>query len=292
MKKLFISGLALGLLWACESKKDYKTEADTFLKSYSQQFQQLYTNSSEAEWASNTKIVEGDSTNAIATRKANEAFAAFTGSKENIAQIKQLLEHKNALTSLQIKQLETALRAAGNNPQTIPEVVKRRIKAETEQSEKLYGFDYKLNGKSVTTNQIDEILRTERDLNKRLQAWETSKEVGTVLKGGLVNLRNLRNETVKALGYNDYFSYQASDYGMQREDIMALMRKINQELKPLYRELHTYARYTLARKYGVAQVQDQLPAHWLPNRWGQAWSAITEVKGYDLNQVLNRKSTE
>ncbi|MDQ4139396.1 MAG: M2 family metallopeptidase, partial [Bacteroidota bacterium] len=111
-------------------------------------------------------------------------------------------------------------------------------------------------------------------------------------KTGLVNLRNLRNKTVQALGYGDYFSYQASDYGMKREDMMVLMRKINQELRPLFRELHTYARYELAKKYGVKEVPDMLPAHWLPNRWGQDWSAMIEVKGSNLDQVLKPKGAE
>lgn len=292
MKKIVLFGFAAACLWSCETKKDYQKETDTFLTKYSSQFQKLYTASSLAEWASNTRIVAGDSSNAIATRRANENFAAFTGSKENIATLRELLQHRDQLTSIQVKQLETALRAAANNPQTVPELVKKRIKAEAEQSEKLYGFDYKINGKSVTTNQIDDILRTETDLAKRLNAWQASKEVSIVLKDGLVNLRNLRNETVQALGYDDYFSYQASDYDLKRADMMALMRKINRELKPLYRELHTYARYELAKKYGQKQVPDMLPAHWLPNRWGQDWSALVEVKGLDLDKVLRLKGAE
>jgi peptidyl-dipeptidase A len=292
MKKILFPGLALALLWSCQSKKNYQPEADAFIKSYSEKFQQLYTVSSEAEWASNTHIVEGDTTNAVRTRTANEAMAAFTGSTGNIQQTRKLLDHKDQLTELQVRQLDNILYRAANNPQTVQDVVKKRIKAETEQTEKLYGFDYKIDGRSVTTNQIDSILKAETDPVKRQQAWEASKEVGKVLKGGLVNLRHLRNETVKALGYDDYFSYQASEYGMSRQEMMDLMRKINQELMPLYRELHTYARYELAKKYGVAQVPDMLPAHWLPNRWGQDWGTLVEVKGLNLDAVLQKKGAE
>jgi peptidyl-dipeptidase A len=292
MKKSLKISLALGLLWSCQGNKNYPKEADTFINNYSARFQQLYTASSEAEWASNTHIVEGDSTNSIRTRKANEAMAAFTGSAENIEQIREMLKHKSQLNEMQVKQLEAMLFMAGNNPQTVKEIVSKRIKAETEQSEKLYGFDYKLNGKSVSTNQIDSILKVENDVNKRLKAWEASKEVGKVLKGGLVNLRNLRNQTVQELGYKDYFSYQASEYDLDRTEMMDLVRKINQELMPLYRELHTFARYELARKYGEKQVPDMLPAHWLPNRWGQDWSSMVDVKGINLDEVLRPKGAE
>ncbi len=271
---------------------DLKQQAQTFIDNYSKQFQQLYTASAEAEWRSNTHIVEGDATNAAATRRANEALAAFTGSTENIQQARTFMEQKNQLDDLQVKQLEAILYAAANNPQTVPDVVKARIKAETEQTEKLYGYDYKLNGKSVSTNDIDNILKNEKDVKKRLAAWQTSKEVGKNLREGILNLRDLRNKTVQSLGYDDYFSYQASDYDMSREEMMSLMQKINEELRPLYRELHTYARYELAKKYGVKQVPDYLPAHWLPNRWGQDWSPMVEVKGLDLDAALKPKGEE
>jgi peptidyl-dipeptidase A len=271
---------------------DWRADAEQFLQGYSAEYVKLYTASSEAEWRSNTHIVAGDSTNATATRQANEAMAAFQGSAENIRRIRELLGHREALTPLQVKQLEVALYNAASSPQTVAEVVKRRIKAETQQTEKLYGYEYKYNGKTVTTNDLDDLLRKEKDPKKRLAAWEASKAVGPTLRDGLLNLRGLRNDVVRALGYSDYFTYQVSDYGVTREEMLALTRKINQELRPLYRELHTWARYELAKKYGMKQVPDQLPAHWLPNRWGQDWSALVDVKGLDLDAVLAKKGAE
>ena len=274
------------------AKPSPQAEAQAFLDSYSSQYVQLYTTSSEAEWRSNTHIATGDSTNAVVTRRANEAMAAFQGSAGNIKQIRSLLAAKDQLTPLQVKQLEVALYNAASSPQTVADVVKRRIKAETQQTEQLYGYEYKLAGKAVTTNDLDEILRKENDPKKRLAAWETSKAVGPTLRPGLLNLRGLRNDVVRALGYPDYFTYQVSDYGMTSPEMLALTRKINQELRPLYRELHTWARYELAKKYHTKQVPDQLPADWLPNRWGQDWSSLVEVKGLDLDAVLAKKGPE
>ncbi|MGY2132562.1 M2 family metallopeptidase [Hymenobacter sp. HD11105] len=317
MKKTLLTGMAgvaLGsAMWSCAptaktpptantttettaatqpAAPDWRAQADAFLQQYSTQYQRLYTQSAEAEWRSNTHIVAGDTTNAAATARANQALAAFTGSTQNITRLRELLEHKSELSELQVKQLQAALYNAANSPQTIADVVTRRIKAETAQVEKLYGFDYKYQGKSVTTNDIDEVLRKEKNPAKRQAAWEASKAIGPTLKEGLLNLRGLRNETVKALGYPDYFTYQASDYGLTREEMMQLVRQLNEELRPLYRELHTYARYELAKKYGQKQVPDYLPAHWLPNRWGQDWSAMVDVKGVNLDAALAKKGAE
>lgn len=268
-----------------------QAEADAFLEQYTKTYQQLYIQSEEATWQANIRIVEGDSTNAKRANEAREAMATFTGSRENIETARSFLKHRDQLTELQVKQLEMVLRKAANNPATVAPLVKRRIAAETAQVEKLYGFDFQLNGESVTTNQIDHILKTSDDLELRRAAWEASKEVGVGLKGGLNDLVALRNKTVQALGYDNFFQYMVSEYGMSVEELVALTEQFNEELRPLFRELHTYARYTLAEKYGEP-VPELLPAHWLPNRWGQDWNAMIEVEGLDLNKALEGKDAE
>ena len=58
-----------------------------------------------------------------------------------------------------------------------------------------------------------------------MKAWESSKEVGKVLKDGLANLQSLRNKTVRALGYKDYFDYQVSDYGLNSDEMLEINKK-------------------------------------------------------------------
>ena len=268
---------------------DVPQQAQQFLDSYTTEFQKLYYASAKAEWHSNIYIVEGDNSAEEATKAANEALANFTGSKENIETARELLKSKDQLNPIQIKQLEAVLYAAANNPQTVPDLVKARIAAEAEQNKNLFGFDFQIHGESVSTNEIDNILKTETNESKRLAAWEASKEVGKSLKDGLANLQKLRNETVQALGYDDYFAYQVSSYGMTTQEMVDLNKQLIADVMPLYRELHTYARYEFAKKYRIKNVPDYLPAHWLPNRWGQDWNAMVEVEGLNLDNVLAEK---
>jgi peptidyl-dipeptidase A len=287
MKRMLLYATAIVAL-GCSKQPD----AQSFIDSYTEQYLKLFYASTQAEWNTNIDIRDGDTLNAYKFKVANEALSAFTGSVENIEKCKQFLKDKGKLTRLQVKQLESILYNAADNPQTVPELVKERIKAYVDQVEKLYGFNYLIDGDTVDTNKIDRILETETDLEKRLKAWSASKEVGVGLRQGLVNLRRLRNETVKALDYSDYFSYQISDYGMSNEEMMTLMRQLNKEIRPLYRELHTYARYELAKKYKVKDVPDMIPAHWLPNRWGQDWSKMISVTGLNIDSVLATKTPE
>lgn len=295
MKKLYIYLCCMALITACQQsaeENEAAQQAQSFIDEYTQQFIPLYTASSSAEWKANTRIVEGDTSNAYQVQQANEALADFTGSEAHIEQARQLLAQKDALKPLQIKQLETILYAAANNPATVGNVVKERIKAEAAQTELLFGYDFKIDDQSVSANDIDNILKGTNSLDARLNAWQSSKEVGKVLRDGLLDLRRLRNQTVQALGYDNYFAYQVSDYGMAVEEMMKLNEQLIQDIWPLYRELHTYARYELAKRYGAKQVPDMLPAHWLPNRWGQDWSAMVEVEGLNIDPVLEEKGQE
>ena len=299
MKKTATLLFILLALYSCNSSKQPGTQekeaaldAETFIRNYTQQFQTLYYESAEAEWAANTRIIEGDTSNAWRVQQANEALANFTGSEENINKARELLERKDQLEPIQLKQLQTILYAAANNPAIVEDIVRERIKAEAAQSELLFGYDFKIDNKSTSTNEIDNILKGIYNLDSRLAAWESSKMVGTQLREGLLNLRRLRNQTVQALGYDNYFSYQVSDYGMPTEEMMELNEQLIRDIWPLYRELHTYARYELAKNYNVKEVPDMLPAHWLPNRWGQDWSPMVKVEGLDLDPVLKEKGPE
>jgi len=288
---------ALVVLVGCQSgaegleRQRSRAEVDTFLASYSTRFQALYGAASEAQWSANTRIVEGDTTASERQKAADEALAAFTGSAENIEKARAYLAREADLTDLQRRQLEAVMFRAAAGPQTVEELVKRRIAAESEQNRKLYGFTFQLDGAELTPNEIDRSLRDERDLERRRKVWESSKEVGIGLRPGLVELRGMRNDVVRALGYRDFFSYMVSEYGMSADEMVQAIERINRELRPLFRELHTWARHELAARYGQP-VPELLPAHWLPNRWGQDWSSLVEVEGFDLDRELASKSPE
>lgn len=296
---LLLVTVAAGALFSCSGKgkpqnngnEEKQKEVQAWLDEYNKEWQKLLIVSAEAEWKLNTHIEEGDTVTPRLSEDANKKMADFTGSKANIDKSQEYLKAKDQLTPLQVRQLEVILYMAGNSPETAGDKVMERIKAETKQTELLFGYTYKLNGKEVSTNDLDNILRESNNLNERLKAWECSKQVGPTLKDGLANLQQLRNECVQGLGYDDYFTYQASDYGYTREELMGECNKMIKDVWPLYRELHTWARYTMAEKY-KQEVPEMIPAHWLPNRWGQDWTGLVEVEGLNLDDTMKNKTAE
>ncbi len=291
-RTVFFALVVTTALLPLRAAADVTEDARQFVNDYTSTFKLLQYQSALAQWASNIHIVEGDTMNAYWVQVADGRYAAFTGSKKVIENARRFLRHEKDLPDLLVRQLKAILYAAANNPQTVPDLVAKRIKAETAQNEKLYGYEFKIDGEPVSTNEIDDILKDETRLDRRLAAWSASKEVGVGLKDGLVELQKLRNATVQALGYDDYFQYQVSDYDMTPDELVALMDRFVRETRPLYRELHTWVRYELAKRYGVKKVPALIPAHWLPNRWGQDWTGLVHVKGLDLDAKLKEKDPE
>ena len=101
----------------------------------------------------------------------------------------------------------------------------------------------------ITANEIDDILRKSRDLDERLRIWTASKEIGRPLKPGLVELVKLRNQVAREMGYGSYFALEVADYGMTVNEMMKLLDDALATTKPLFDQLHCFAKYELAARF-------------------------------------------
>jgi peptidyl-dipeptidase A len=251
--------------------------ADRFLELVNAGYQGLYRVSNEAQWDAATDVTPAHD---AASEAAGKAMAAFTGNPAVINEAKTLLAHRSELKPLTVLELDRVILNAAEGPMTNPDLVSARIAAETQQASVLNSFGFKLDGKPITANQIDDCLATNQDLTVRQTVWETSKQSGPALKPGLVKLQKLRNGVARELGYADYFALQVASYGMSTEEMVALQDNFMRELRPLYLQLHTWVKYELAKRYHQT-VPRLIPAHWINNRWSQEWTGIIESANLD-----------
>src|SRR5438132_4540422 len=239
--------------------------ADRFLKLTNAGYQALYRVNSEAQWLAVTDVTpEHDA----AVEAAGKAYAAFNGNPAIIAEASDLLTHEKELTPLSVRQLKQLLLNAAEGPMTNPDLVAKRVEAETKQASILNSFEFKLNGQKITANEIDNKLEKSTDLEERKAVWKASKESGPALKPDLVVLRDLRNGVAREMKYPDYFSLEVASYGMTTDEMLKMLDDWMATLRPLYLQLHTWAKYKLAEKYHQP-VPKKIPAHWINNRWTQ-----------------------
>jgi peptidyl-dipeptidase A len=251
--------------------------ADRFLSLANAGYQGLYKVNQEAQWLAVTDVTPEHN---AAAESAGKAFAAFNGNTALINEARDLLAHKTELNELTVRQLNQLLLNAAEGPMTNPDLVARRVAAETKQASILNSFEFKLDGKTITANQIDDALDKSTDLNQRKAVWEASKMSGPALKPNLVTLRELRNGVAKEMQYPDYFSLEVASYGMTTDEMLKLQEGWMETLRPLYLQLHTWAKYKLAEKFHQP-VPKKIPAHWINDRWSQEWTGMVEAANID-----------
>ena len=273
-----VAAIGPGLISArAQTSPSPQERADLLLPLINAGCQALYRVENEAQWVAATDVTPAHD---AGSETAGKARAAFVGNPVLIEETKALLQHRAQLTPITVLQLERVLLNAAEGPMTNPELVAARIQAETQQASILNSFTFRVNGKPITANAIDTALQTNKDLAVRQADWEASKESGPALKPGLIKLRDLRNGVARELGYPDYFALQVASYGMTTDEMVALQDKFMRELRPLYRQLHTWTKYELARRYDQP-VPNRIPAHWLNNRWSQNWTGLIEAANLD-----------
>src|SRR5437868_9466613 len=269
-----------------ETKSPIQERADRFLSLANAGYQALYRVNSEAQWLAVTDVTPEHDAAAEATGKA---YAAFNGNPAIINQARDLLTHEKELNELTVRQLKQLLLNAAEGPMTNPDLVAKRVAAETKQASLMNGFQFKFNGQKTTANQIDDKLEKSTDLAERKAVWEASKEIGPALKDNLVVLRDLRNGVAKEMKYPDYFALEVAAYGMTTDEMLKMLENWMTTLRPLYLQLHTWAKYKLAEKYHQP-VPKKIRAHWINNRWAQEWPDLVEAANID--RYFNGRSAD
>ena len=152
------------------------------------------------------------------------------------------------------------------------------------------------NGKTLTLDDMEDILRTSRDPNETRALWEGWRAVSSPqMKNDYTRLVTLANEGSRELGYGDTGALWRSWYDMPPEAFAAKTEALWHQVEPLYNKLHCYVRAKLSAKYGPAiQPATGLIREDLTGQmWGQVWGNVYDIVkpsdaglGYDLTGAL------
>lgn len=82
------------------------------------------------------------------------------------------------------------------------------VKLQAQIEQKFNTFRAQVDGKTLTDNDIEQILRTANDSLQLEKAWKGSKEIGRLVAPDILQLVKLRNATAKQLGFADFREMQ------------------------------------------------------------------------------------
>jgi peptidyl-dipeptidase A len=125
---------------------------------------------------------------------------------------------------------------------------------------------------------VSEVMARSRNPEQLLEAWTGWHTISRPMREDYVRFVELANEGARELGYEDLGVMWRSGYDMPVDEFVQEVDRLWSQVKPLYDELHCYARDRLAEKYGANRVPagQPVPAHLFGNIWAQQWNNIYE----------------
>jgi peptidyl-dipeptidase A len=139
--------------------------------------------------------------------------------------------------------------------------------------------DAKSKEQCLTLEDLSKIIAEERDEPALREAWVGWQDAARPLRPMYERFVTLANEGAQTLGYADLGKVWNSAYDMTPEAFEQDVERLWSEVKPLYEQLHCYARARLRKKYGKALVPEHapIPAHLLGNMWAQDWANVWDL---------------
>jgi peptidyl-dipeptidase A len=188
------------------------------------------------------------------------AISLIYSNKEDFEKLKAFKEGGSIKDPALFRQLNILYNTYLSN-QLDPAILEELTKKGAAVEEKFNTFTYYIDGRPVSNNEINKILKDEKDSVILEKAWKAQKMVGKAVADDLVELIKLRNKAARSLGFKNYYIMSLT-LSEQNPDWVAytfdnLFNKIKNPFKNLKGEIDS----ALSKVFGIAS-GDLKPWHY------------------------------
>ena len=226
---VIITALAITTFWSCTSKQEkMENRMKAFISSYEKKAVPLYKESALAYWNAN---ITGSTEDYAKSEKASFEYAKLFTDSIAFAELKKIKESQAMKDPLLIRQLELLYNGyLGGQVDTA--LIAEQIKMETEISKKYANFRVTINGKQISDNEVEGILKNSTNSTDLKTAWEGSKLIGPVVASDIIKLVKHRNTIARKIGFSNFHEMSLKLSGQDPAEVT----KIFDELDSLTRD--------------------------------------------------------
>ncbi len=285
LNKIFLAVLAIGFLAGCQTKqKQMKEELVDFIKKHDSVVIPLSKETNLAYWQAAITGSEEDFNKAQELQLKMVEIYSDTLALETLQKIKVSGLVNDTLLSRQLDLLYNQFLMAKADTSKLNEIVKMETKIEREFSI----FRTQVNRKELTDNDVEEILRNSKDVNKQKQVWMAQKKIGRVVADDVIKLVILRNEVAKDMGFKNYHQMQLILGEQDPRVITDLFNELDTLTKGVYAEVKDDIDNYFVNYYNLKSKDDLMPWNY-QNRFFQEAPRIYDV---DLSSYYADKDLE
>ena len=251
--------------------------ADQFAARVNDEIMRMQPEITKPQWLSSTYIT--DDTQFLAA-KANEQYLSKLNQwVEQARRFEGQDMSPQTARTIQLLKLATAM-PAPKDPEKLAELTRLVAKMEG-----MYGAGEYCTGEGDNRTcrqlgQLEDVLRGNRDYDAQLDAWRGWHTIAQPMREDYTRFVQLVNEGAGEMGYADAGEMWRSGYDMSPVEMAAETDRLWGQVKPLYEQLHCYARTRLETEYGAERGKvdgGMLPAHLMGNMWQQDWGNLWDV---------------
>lgn len=250
-----------------------ETEAIEFLSTYNEEIAKLINKASIAEWNYNTNLTDENAEAAIEAGLILSEYGARAF--ENASQFEP--ENFSDDTKRQLSRVGS---------RSISDDEMKTLSFLISEMGSIYGRTNLCRPKEGSPEEeclflepgLTALLSESRNVSERLWAWEGwHRIVGGQIKPFYVEYVKLKNKLARVNGYEDYGDQLRQKY--EDDAFESDIRRLYEEMKPLYLELHAYIRRKLYETYGsdVVDINGTLGQHLLGDMWGRFWVNLYSI---------------
>ena len=268
-----LSLISLFFIAACSNKnsEEMKEKLISFIERHDSLVAPLNKEIGLAYWESSISGKEEDFMKILELQKQ---LTIIYSNPNNFAVLKEIKDSKAIKDEILLRQLNVLyneyLQYQGDSA-LIMEI--NEIQNNIEQ--KFTNFRTTYNGKELTDNDIESILRTSTNSQELEEVWLGHKSIGPIVADDIIGLVKKRNELAQSLGFKNYHNMSLLLSEQKPEDIDKLFDELDELTKETFVKLKDNMDGYFAERYQL-ETQYLMPWHY-QNRYFQEAPKIYEV---------------
>jgi peptidyl-dipeptidase A len=277
------------LLAGCSNKREQMRQRLTdFIKKHDSLVIPLSKELNLAYWNASITGKEEDFKKAEALNLQMMAILSDTTSLAVLKEIKVSGLIADTLLNRQLDVLYRAYKMAEADTSKLNTMVRMQTQIEMKYS----NFRTEVNGKKLTDNDVEEILRTSKDVKKQKEVWMAQKKIGNIVAEDIKELVKLRNEVAKDLGFKNFHEMSLTLSDQDPKEVRQLFEELDTLTKNVFTKVKGEVDDYFVHYYNLKSKDELMPWNY-QNRFFQEAPKIYDVdldvyyKGKDLKSLTD-----
>ena len=272
MKKLVVFSLAAILVAGCNSgTKKMETELKALIDTLEIKAKPAEIGSALAYF---NAAVTGKDEEYKKSSEFNIQLSRIYADTVVFARLKAIKESGKVKDSLLLRQLNILYNTFQGN-QWNQKKMEDLINAQTRLEQRYSTFRATVDGKKITDNEIEALLKSSTNSKELEKYWLSSKQIGDTVSAEVIKLVKMRNEMAHSLGFANYHDMSLRLSDQDPEKIVKLFDELDSLTRNTFATLKLDVDSVLAAKYKIKP--DQLMPWHYQNRFFQEAPAIYNI---------------